>query len=85
MKESTLNRADLLTLSPLLRHGLAAPDNALDFRRMLDAGTSCLINLAFPYPDTRRLLGCLLTVGMERAALSRADQSGRPAGTRPIT
>src|SRR5512142_1758984 len=52
MKESTLNRADLLTLSPLLRAGLAAPDTALNFRR---------------------LLGCLLTVGIEAAALSRAD------------
>src|SRR5512135_80267 len=74
MKESTLNRVDLLTLSPLLRYGLAAPDNALDFRQLLDSGTSLLINLAIPYPDTRRLLGCLLTVGMESAALSRADQ-----------
>ena len=46
---------------------------------MLDSGTSCLINLAIPYPDTRRLLGCLLTVGMESAALSRAD---RPAASR---
>lgn len=31
MKESTLNRADLLTLSPLLRHGLGAGETALDF------------------------------------------------------
>src|SRR5512135_756663 len=30
MKESTLNRADLLTLAPLLRHGLGATDNTLD-------------------------------------------------------
>jgi hypothetical protein len=56
MKESTLNRADLLTLSPLLRHGLGATENALDFRRILDSGTSLVINLAVPSPDTRRLL-----------------------------
>jgi hypothetical protein len=73
MKESTLNRADLLTLSPILRFWLGAPDTALEFRRILDAGTSVVINLAVPSPDTRRLLGCLLTVEMEAAALSRAD------------
>ncbi len=73
MKESTLNRADLLTLSPILRCGLGAPDTALDFRRILETGTSVVLNLAVPSPDARRLLGCLLTVGMEAAALSRAD------------
>src|SRR5512146_3186070 len=73
MKESTLNRADLLTLSPLLRYSLGAGDNALPFRRILDTGTSVIINLAVPSPDARRLLGCLLTVGMGSAALSRAD------------
>ena len=52
MKESTLNRADLLTLSPLLRHGLGAPDTAVNFRRLLDAGTSLVVNLAVPSPDT---------------------------------
>src|SRR5512142_117365 len=81
MKESTLNRADLLTLSPLLRAGLGAADNALDFRHVLDSGTSLLINLAIPYPDTRRLLGCLLTVGMEAAALSRSDVATRARRT----
>src|SRR5512135_313669 len=74
MKESTLNRADLLTLTPLLRHSLGSSENALDFRRVLDTPRSVIINLAFPYPDARRLLGCLLTVGMESAALSRANQ-----------
>lgn len=73
MKESTLNRADLLTLTPLLRYSLGSDRNRLDFRRILDRGTSVIINLAFPYPDARRLFGCLLTVGMESAALSRAN------------
>src|SRR3954453_10403673 len=79
MKESTLNRADLLTLTPLLRHSLGQTENALNFRHLLDSGTSVIINLALPYPDARRLLGCLLTVGMEQAALSRAN---RPAADR---
>jgi Helicase HerA, central domain len=73
MKESTLNRADLLTLTPLLRYSLGSPRNRLDFRQVLDQGTSMIINLSFPYPDARRLFGCLLTVGMESAALSRAN------------
>src|SRR5512143_2301971 len=73
MRESTLNRVDLLTLSPLLRHGLSASETALEFRRILDAGTSVVINLAVPSSDTRRLLGCLLTVGLEAAALARAE------------
>src|SRR4051812_35064790 len=82
MKESTLNRADLLTFTPLLRHSLGHGRNILDFRRILDEGRSVVINLAVPYPDARRLLGCLLTVGMESAALSRAN---KPAGRRGPT
>src|SRR3954465_2406408 len=73
MKESTLNRADLLTLSPVLRHSLGASENRLSFRRLIDSGRSLIVNLALPHPDARRLFGCLLTVGMESAALSRAD------------
>ncbi|MCU1648849.1 MAG: hypothetical protein JWN03_9124, partial [Nocardia sp.] len=73
MKESTLNRADLLTLTPLLRHSLGHRKNTLNFREILDRGKSVIINLAFPYPDARRLFGCLLTVGMESAALARAN------------
>src|SRR5512135_783772 len=57
MKESTLNRADLLTLTPLLRHSLGAEANALPFRRLLDSRTSVVINLEVTSPDARRLLG----------------------------
>jgi TraM recognition site of TraD and TraG len=73
MRESTLNRADLLTFSPPLRYGLGSPDNALPFREILDTGRCLIINLALSSPHTRRLLGCLLTVGLETAALARAD------------
>jgi hypothetical protein len=73
MKESTLNRADLLTLSPFLRHSLGALENRLSFRELIDSGCSLIVNLALPHHDARRLFGCLLTVGMESAALSRAD------------
>src|SRR3954467_12210461 len=73
MKESTLNRADLLTLSPVLRHSLGSLENRLSFRQLIDSGKSLIVNLAIPDADARRLFGCLLTVGMESAALSRAD------------
>jgi hypothetical protein len=73
MKESTLNRADLLTLSPVLRYSLGSTENRLSFRELIDAGRSLIVNLALPHHDARRLFGCLLTVGMESAALSRAD------------
>src|SRR3954453_9610552 len=73
MKESTLNRADLLTLSPVLRHSLGASENRLSFRELIDGGRSLIVNLALPHHDARHLFGCLLTVGMESAALARAD------------
>src|SRR3954464_3500923 len=73
MKESILNRADLLTLSPVLRYSLGAGQNRLSFRQLIDSGRSLIVNLAIPDADARRLFGCLLTVGMESAALSRAD------------
>jgi hypothetical protein len=73
MKESTLNRADLLTLSPVLRHSLGSLENRLSFRELIDSGRSLIVNLALPHHDARHLFGCLLTVGMESAALARAD------------
>ncbi|KPI32439.1 hypothetical protein OV450_6947 [Actinobacteria bacterium OV450] len=83
MKESTLNRADLLTLSPVLRYALGHKDNVLDFRRLIDSGTSLIVNLAIASPDVRRLFGCLLTVGMETAALSRANLRAATAARTP--
>src|SRR4051812_27338707 len=63
MKESTLNRADLLTLSPVLRHSLESHENRLSFREIIDSGRSLIISLARPLQeDTKRLLGCLITV-----------------------
>jgi Type IV secretion-system coupling protein DNA-binding domain len=73
MKESTLNRADLLTLAPVLRYSLGSTENRLSFRELIDSGRSLIVNLALPHHDARRLFGCLLTVGMESAALSRSD------------
>jgi hypothetical protein len=71
--ESTMRRAFLLTFSYPLRFSLGQSGNLLPFRRLMDSGTSVLINLAGLDPDSLRFLGCLATVGMEFAALSRAD------------
>jgi hypothetical protein len=43
----------------------------------MDSGTSVIINLALRELEASRLLGCLLTVGYEQAALSRADATER--------
>lgn len=73
MIESTLRRVFLLTFSPTLRASLGNERNILDFRRLMDDGVSVIFNLGGLDEDTQRLLGCLLTVGFEVAALSRAD------------
>jgi hypothetical protein len=70
---SVLRRAALLTDLPVLRYSFAQPDNRLPFRTIMDAGTSVIINLALRELKASRLLGCLLTVRYEQAALSRAD------------
>lgn len=73
MVESTLRRVFLLTFSPTLRHSLGDTENVLNFRELMDGGVSVIFNLGGLDEDTQRLLGCLLTVGFEVAALARAD------------
>jgi hypothetical protein len=74
---SVLRRAALLTDLPVLRYSFAQPENRLPFREIMDAGQSVIINLALQELEASRLLGCLLTVGYEQAALSRADTATR--------
>jgi len=71
---STLRRAFLLMFSPIIRLSLGQPDNWLNFRQIMDEGKAVIINLGnVPDADTRRLLGALLMVQIEQAALSRTD------------
>jgi hypothetical protein len=74
---SVLRRAALLTDLPVLRYSFSQPDNRLPFRQIMDTGQSVIINLALRELEAARLLGCLLTVGYEQAALSRADEEHR--------
>lgn len=73
LNESTLRRAFLLTYPPPLRYSLGQRANRLDFRRLMDQQVSVICNLGGLDAQTQRLLGCLLTVGFEMAALSRTD------------
>jgi hypothetical protein len=71
--ESTLRRAFLLSYSPALRNTLGQRENLLNFRALMDEQVSVLINLGGLDEQAQRLLGALITVGFESAALSRAD------------
>lgn len=73
MIESTLRRLLNLTWSPTLHFSLGQRDNRLPFRHLLDSGISLIFNLGGLDAETTRLLGCLLTVQLEEALLSRAD------------
>jgi hypothetical protein len=74
MKESTLARIFLIAYQPVLRFSLGQIDNALNFREIIDSGTSVIFSLArIQDENTRKLLGCLITLGYEKAAMSRGD------------
>lgn len=71
---STLRRAFLLSFSPLARLTLGQPENWLNFRQIMDSGKSIIINLGnINDHETRKLLGAMLMVQLEQAALSRTD------------
>ena len=72
--QSSLRRIFLLTFSETLRYSLGQPENILDFRKLMDEGVSVVYDLGGLDEETMRFIGCLLTVGYEVAALSRADQ-----------
>jgi hypothetical protein len=71
--ESTLRRVFLLSFSPVLRFSLGQRGNLLDYRRIFATRQSVIVNLALHDPDARRLLGCLMMVSAEQAALSLSD------------
>jgi len=81
---STLRRAFLLSFSPAARYTLGQGENRLDFRALMDQGRSIIINLGnIQDHETRKLIGAMLMVQIEQAALSRTDLV--PAERRPFT
>ena len=71
---SALRRAFLLSFNPAARLTLGQRDNWLNFRSIMDQGKALIINLGnIKDGETRRLIGALLLVQIEQAALSRTD------------
>lgn len=75
--ESILNKVSAFTLNPTLRRILGHSKNHLDFRAMMDEGRVFIADLGRCDGETRRLLGSLITIGIEHAALSRKDEPTR--------
>jgi hypothetical protein len=81
---STLRRAFLISFHQVTRLTLGQPDLGLNLRRMMDQCTCLIVNLGnIQDSETRRLIGALLLVQIEQAALSRTDLS--PERRRPWT
>jgi hypothetical protein len=72
MLGSAQRRYSLILYSPALRYSLGQTENLLDFRKIIDEGISVVFNLGGLDKQTQRLIGNLLTVGFETAALSRS-------------
>ena len=71
---SAIRRAFLLSFSPVSRNSLGQRGNVLEFRKLMDAGTSVIVNLgSITDPIIRRLFGSLIMVQIEQAALSRSN------------
>lgn len=71
--ESLLNKVTALTLNDVLKRMLGAAENRLDFREFMDTGRVLIVNLGTADHETRDLLGSLLTVRLEQAALARVE------------
>ena len=66
-------RAFLLSFNELSRLSLGEPDSVLNIRSLMDRGTSLIVSLGhIEDTETRNLIGALLLVQIEQAALSRA-------------
>jgi len=81
---SLLRRSFLLSFSPVARLTLGQPDNWLNFRKLMDEGRSVIINLGnINDNETRKLLGAMIMVQIEQAALSRTNIA--PSDRTPFT
>src|SRR5215211_1661298 len=76
MMESVLNKVTAFTFNPYLKHILGASENRLDFKQIMNEGSVLIVDLGRCDPETRRLVGSLVTTGMEMAAMSRIDEAG---------
>lgn len=74
MRESTLNKIGAFSLNPRLRLMLGQTANHLDFRAIMDEGKILLLDLGRADVETNRLIGSLVTTGLERAMRRRQNR-----------
>jgi hypothetical protein len=72
--ESTLNKVSAFTLNPRLKLMLGQKENCLDFREIMDEGKILLVDLGKVDSETNRLLGNLITTGLEREMRRRKNR-----------
>ncbi|HUV52080.1 MAG TPA: type IV secretion system DNA-binding domain-containing protein [Dehalococcoidia bacterium] len=71
--ESLLNKVTALTLNDSLKVMLGDDENRLNMRQIMDEGKILIVNLGTCDHETRDLLGSMLTVQLEQAALTRVE------------
>ncbi len=72
--ESTLNKVSAFTLNPRLKLMLGQTENYLNFREIMDEGKILLVDLGKVDSETNRLLGNLITTGLEREMRKRKNR-----------
>lgn len=75
MRESTLNKIGAFSLNPRLKLMLGQTANHLDFREIMDEGKILLLDLGRADVETNRLIGSLVTTGLERAMRRRQNRN----------
>ena len=74
MKESTLNKVGAFSLNPRLKVMLGQKENHLNFVKIMDEGKILLLDLGRSDGETNRLIGNLVTTGIERAMRRRSNR-----------
>jgi len=75
MRESTLNKIGAFSLNPRLRVMLGQKKNHLDFQAIMDKGMVLLLDLGHCDGETNKLIGTLVTTGLERAMRRRKKRT----------
>jgi hypothetical protein len=74
MRESTLNKVGAFSLNPRLKVMLGQPSNHLDFQTIMDEGRVLLLDLGRSDGETNRLIGNLVSTGLELAMRRRKNR-----------
>ena len=75
MRESTLNKIGAFSLNPRLKAMLGQTANHLNFQAIMDEGQILLLDLGHCDGETNRLIGSLVTTGLERAMRRRKKRT----------